>query len=100
VDNAGTGTVTFSIIVTAESIKDEVKQFFAMGAIRNKGVANSLLAKLNSAAKARARGNCNSAANVYRAFINELRAQTGKAVTAQAASILITDAQYLIAHCP
>jgi hypothetical protein len=100
VDNAATAAVTFSIIVTAESIKDEVNQFFAMGAIRNKGVANSLLAKLNSAAKARARGNCNSAANVYRAFINELRAQTGKKVTAQAATILITDAQYLIAHCP
>ena len=100
VDNADTSTVTFSIIVTAESIKDEVNQFFAMGAIRNEGVANSLLAKLNSAANARARGNCNGAANIYRAFINQLRAQTGRAVTAQAANILITDAQYLIAHCP
>jgi hypothetical protein len=100
VGNADTATVTFSIIVTAQSIKDEVNQFLAMGAIRSQGLANSLLAKLNSAARARARGNCNSAANNYRAFINQLQAQSGKGVSAQAATIMIADAQYLITHCP
>ena len=60
--------------VTPESIKDDVNQFLQSGAIKNHGKANSLLAKLNAAAAARARGQCSTAANIYQAFINELRA--------------------------
>src|SRR6185295_9516589 len=44
--NTGTTSVTFEIIVTAESIKDDVNQFFQSGGIKNKEQANSLLAKL------------------------------------------------------
>jgi hypothetical protein len=103
VDNVGgasTASVTFTIIVTPESIKDDVNEFLAMGAIRNRGLANSLLAKLNAAAVARARGNCDSADNRYEAFVNELQAQSGNGVDPAAAAIMIADAQYLIAHCP
>ena len=100
VGNAGESSVTFTIIVTADSIKDDVTQFLVAGAIKNKGLANSLLAKLNAAASARGRGECSTAANNYQAFINELNAQTGKGVDTNAATIMIADAQYLIAHCP
>jgi len=100
VNNAGTNSVTFSIIVTPDSIKEDVQQFLQGGAIKNKGQANSLLAKLDSAAAARSRGQCATAANIYQAFINELEAQSGKGVSASAAAIMIADAQYLIAHCP
>jgi len=103
VDNAGNAdasSVTFTIIVTADSIKGDVTQFLAAGAIKNNGEANSLLAKLDAAANARARGQCSTAANDYQAFINELKAQSGKGVDANAAAIMIADAQYLIAHCP
>jgi FIMAH domain-containing protein len=100
VGNPSTTTVTFTIIVTAASIKEDVNQFLAMKAIRNGGQANSLLAKLDAAAQARARGNCNAAGNNYSAFVNELQAQSGKGVNATAAAIMIADAQYLIAHCP
>jgi hypothetical protein len=103
VDNAGNAdasSVTFTIIVTADSIKDDVRQFLQSGAIKNAGEANSLLAKLDAAASARARGNCSAAANLYQAFIHELQAQSGKGVDATAAAIMIADAQYLIAHCP
>lgn len=93
-------TVTFTIIVTADSIKDDVRQFLDAGKIRNEGLAGSLLAKLNAAAAARARGQCATAANIYRAFINELNAQSGQGVDAVAASIMIADAEYLIDHCP
>jgi len=99
VNNADTDTVTFSIIVTAQSIKDEVKYFRSIGAI-TQDEATSLLQKLNAAAAYRARRDCKDANITYKAFINELRAQTGKKVTAQAAATLIADAQYLIAHCP
>src|SRR6266446_2380025 len=99
VANADTATVTFSIIVTAQSIIAEVKYFRSIGAI-TQDEATSLIQKLNAAAAYRAKHDCKDANAIYRNFINELRAQTGKKVTAQAASVLIADAQYLIAHCP
>ena len=100
IGNSGSTAVTFTIIVTPESIKDDVRQFFQSGAIKNQGIANSLLAKLDAAARQRAKGNCTAAGNIYGAFIHELQAQSGKGVDAAAAEIMIADAQYLIAHCP
>jgi hypothetical protein len=88
------------VIVTPDSIKGDVTQFLGAGKIKNNGEANSLLAKLNAAANARAAGNCVTANNIYQAFINELNAQSGKGVDAAAAAIMIGDAHYLMAHCP
>jgi len=93
-------SVTFTIIVTPDSIEDDVNEFLDMGAIRNSGLANALLATLDAAAQARARGNCKVAANDYQAFVNQLQAQSGNGVNATAAAIMIADAQYLITHCP
>lgn len=98
--NADTSSVTFTIIVTPDSIKNDVKQFLAAGEIKNSGLANSLLQELNSAAAARAAGNCNTAANIYQSFINSVSAQSAKGIDATAAAIMIADAQYLITHCP
>jgi hypothetical protein len=92
--------VSFSIVVTADSIKQDVNQFLAAGLIKSAGLANSLLGKLNAAADARSRGECGTAANQYSAFIDALQAQAGKGVDANAAAIMIADAQYLIANCP
>lgn len=103
VDNAAnpdTSSVTFTIIVTPDSIKNDVNQFLAAGEIKNRGLANSLLQILAAAAMARAAGNCNTAANDYQSFINAVSAQSGKGIDATAAAIMIADAQYLIAHCP
>jgi hypothetical protein len=97
--NTSTASVTFSIIVTPDSIEEDVGQFLGLGDIRP-ALANSLLAKLRAAAAARARGNCTAAGSIYGAFVNELQAQSGKGVDAAAAAILIADAEYLIAHCP
>jgi hypothetical protein len=99
VGNVGSRSVTFSIIVTAQSVQDDVTQFEASGDV-SATEATSLLKKLQAAAAARARGDCAPAANVYQAFIEELEAQTGKEVSPTAASIMIADAQYLISHCP
>jgi len=100
VNNQSSASVTFSIIVTAQSIMDDVQQFVNNGSINNNGIANSLLAKLSAAQNARSKGNCNEAANNYQAFINEVSAQSGKHISPTAAAILIADAQYLITHCP
>jgi len=98
--NLSGASVTFEIIVTAESIKEAVEKFLDDGDIKNPGLANSLLAKLNAAANARAAGKCDTAANIYQAFINAVNAQRGKGIDETAADILIADAEYLIANCP
>jgi hypothetical protein len=82
------GQHTFTVVVTPDSINDDVNQFVAIGAIRKGG-----LAKLNAAASARAAGDCATANNHYLAFIKELQAQIGKGVDAAAVMIMITDAQ-------
>jgi hypothetical protein len=102
VDNVGNGdttSVTFTIIVTAQSISGDVTQFVAAGKI-TQDEGTSLLSKLASAANAVAAGNCSTAAHIYTSFINEVRALSGKKIDAEAAQILVTDAQYLIDHCP
>ena len=88
------------VVITPESIKADVRNSLASGAITNPGVANSLLAELNVAASARSRGQCGTAANVYQAFIKEVTAQSGKAIAAATASQLISEAQFLISNCP
>lgn len=100
VTNSSIKSVSFNIVVTADSIKDDVNIFTAAGLIKSPGIPTSLLAKLNTAADLRAQGKCAQAANLYEAFINELQAQSGKGVDPVAAAIMIADAQYLIAHCP
>jgi FIMAH domain-containing protein len=100
VGNSGVSTVSFEIVVTPDSIKQDVNLFLAAGLIKNSGMANSLLAMLSAAEQARARGNCSTGSNDYDAFIHELQAQSGNGIDASAAAIMIGDAQYLIAHCP
>lgn len=102
VDNVGharTQTVTFTIIVTPESLIDAVRYFRSTGDISSDGVENSLLAKLYAAAPLWHAGNCAAAAGIYQAFILELQAQSGQYITAWSANILIDDARYLIDHC-
>lgn len=100
VGNVGSEAVVFEVIVTAASVIEALERFGDQGAIRNAGLEQSLLAKLRAAKAARARGDCATAANVYRAMENELRAQSGKGVTAAAAGILSASAAYLRTHCP
>jgi FIMAH domain-containing protein len=88
-----------AVMITPESIKHDVEQALTTGGITKEGVARSLLAELNAAAKARSRSDCGKAAQSYGAFIKELEAQSGKSVSATTASLLISEAQYLIGHC-
>ena len=96
---SATQSVTFSIVVTPESLIEAITIFEGLGDIKST-LVQSLLAKLGNAAQKFNSGDCSTAENIYRAFISEVRAQTGKAITAFAADILIADAEYLIANCP
>jgi len=88
----------YEAVVTAVSIKGDEAYFLSIGAI-TLDEGTPFLSKLNAAEAYRAAGDCVDANATYGAFINELRAQSGKKVSAQAAAIMIADAQYLIAHC-
>jgi hypothetical protein len=70
--------------VTPDTLRADVQQAFAAGDIQGAGIENSILAKL--------------AAGSYGALINQLQAQSGKAVTPSTASRLTADLQYLIAN--
>jgi hypothetical protein len=87
--------VRFAVVVTPASVKADVPQLVAAGDVAANR-ARSLTAKLTAAQAAR---DCKTAANVYRAFVDEVRAQTGKGIAPGAAAILVADARYLIARC-
>jgi DNA-binding beta-propeller fold protein YncE len=88
------------MLVTPDSIKADVRSALAGGAISNAGVANALLAQLNTASAARLRGQCATATNIYQAFINQLSAQSGKLISSAMASQLTGEARFLMANCP
>jgi hypothetical protein len=57
--------------------------------VTDPAVAQGLIDKLNAIAADIARGNAHAKAGVVGAFINQVRAQTGKSITAEHAAILI-----------
>ena len=95
--NASTASVTFTVKATIGSLKTLVNRYHAEGAITKDGVVTSLMAKLNAAQKAASAGQDASAISSLNAFINEVKAQSGKAITPSAAQVLITDARFVIA---
>jgi hypothetical protein len=99
-NNSGATSVTFTIVVTPASIEGDVTYFLQAGAIKNAGLASTIMSNLVAAAAARQAGKCATANNIYNSFINAVLAQRGKGITVTAADIMIGDAQYLIAHCP
>ncbi len=68
---------------------------FINGFNLKKGIENSLSTKLRNAMGAVQRGNIITACNLLNAFINEVRAQTGKAITVDQANQLIAEANQI-----
>lgn len=105
VNNSGTNSVTFSIIVTPDSLKKEVNEFLGLGCIDNSGIANSLASKMAAVQNAVANGQIQAAINILSAFITEVQAQAGKHISTTCTAgghqyhpvqTLIGDAQYLL----
>lgn len=85
-DKAGNTTTfkaTFTVEVTYNSVAALIEQFVAQ-----KGTANSLTAKLDTAAKAAEKGNLAARDGALEALRHELAAQSGQHVPAEAAAIL------------
>jgi hypothetical protein len=98
--NMSSSSVTFSIVVTPESIQEDVVQFYDLGDITQPSHGSFLLKRLEAAARAYHNENCNAAIGIYQSFIHTVEAQRGKTIDPVAADILIADAQFLIDHCP
>jgi len=94
--NSGSQSVSFNVIATLDSLITAVNYFAQKGEINDNNLWKSLLRKLNEAQEAMKRGNMNVAVNKLRDFIDQLNAQSGKHITTNAASLLITDAGYVI----
>jgi hypothetical protein len=94
--NASTKSVTFSVEATVASLKAAVNRFYAEGKITKATVRDSLLAQLTAVQKSIDAGNKKTAINQLNAFINLVKAQSGKAITTAAADLLIADARAVI----
>jgi uncharacterized repeat protein (TIGR02543 family) len=79
--NAASRTVTFYTKASIDSLKRLVDRFYDKGLITNHGIANSLQQKLKNP-------NLN-------AFVNQVAAQRGKHIAAEAADWLLRDAEAL-----
>ncbi|HVD31175.1 MAG TPA: Ig-like domain-containing protein [Methylomirabilota bacterium] len=82
--NTATATQTITVRVSESSLCVLTRRV-----VTNDGVANSLCAKLDNAAAARDRGNLNAAQNMLNAYMNEVNAQRGKAISTEDADLLI-----------
>jgi hypothetical protein len=105
VNNTGTNSVTFTIIVTTDSIKCDVTELLSAGCIDNNGIANALTSKLSAAQAAIGRGDIKTAINALTALKNQISAQAGKHIAASCtiggvginpSTILLLDVQALI----
>lgn len=81
--NTGTAFVSFTVVVSNDSLCSLTDQF-----VTKSGVANSLCAKLTNAAKQAAAGKRAASNQMLQAYINELAAQSGKALAADQAGTL------------
>ncbi len=96
--NSATQTVTFQVIDSFQSLIALVNKFYTEGKISKKDLKDNLLQQLNAAKASFDSGKTKTAKNQLLSFINAVLAQRGKAITAQAADILIADANYIINH--
>jgi hypothetical protein len=97
-NNAASASVTFHVKVEIDGLLAATRRMCSLGWIHKKGICKSLEAKLNAAKAAIERGQSSAAKNQFRAFINELKAQRGKAVDQRAYDLLKADALYVIDH--
>ncbi len=82
--NTAEAHVTFTVTVDFNSLAALVTRF-----TDGSGVGDGLNAKLYAAAAADERGNARARTGILGAFVNEIDAQTGKALTAEQAAILL-----------
>jgi hypothetical protein len=87
---------TFIPLVFLDYISSLKQEAFKLGWIKNKGIEESLDAKLESAKAALQRGQPKTASNALNALLNEVEAQQGKGLTSEAYGLLKYNVLYLM----
>jgi hypothetical protein len=82
---------------TIAGLRECVQHGVDTGHITNRGVANSLFAKIDAAQRAANRGQPQVAIAQLQAFIHEVNAQSGKLILAEHATHMMQHAQAVIA---
>ena len=102
--NLGTTMVTWKVVVTSASLRNNLDKALVRGCITDTQTHHSLEVKLDNAAKLEANGQTGAMANALDAFVNEVSARTGaptengKTITPYCANILTTNANALAGH--
>ncbi len=94
----------FVALAFLDTLTSYKHQAFALGWIKNRGIVQSLDAKLDNAKRQLQRNNKTAARNILRAFLNEVEAlwkgeehpYGGKQITSEAYALLKFNAEYLI----
>jgi hypothetical protein len=73
-------TVTLTFTRNALSPYDQLRAIVRGGCITKQGIVNSLIAKIDNAEAAEKRGDLQARTGILGAVVNEVRAQTGKAI--------------------
>ncbi len=92
------GEIVIGVRSKMQMTVEDVERFFASKAIDNAGIRNALLEKLAYAKLLFDAGDTGAAISQLNAFINSVRAQSGKHITKAAADALIADATWMISH--
>ncbi|NTW13300.1 MAG: hypothetical protein HGA30_08325, partial [Anaerolineales bacterium] len=95
--NVSTQSVEFNVTATIESLMTALDRFYQDGSIKNKGVYISLKHLLEAAARSTKPEYTSSVLN---SFIHLVKIHSGRLVKAEAANLLIADAQFVITHLP
>lgn len=85
-------------LASLKSIQQELDLAFKVDWIKNAGLKNSLLKKLENAEAAQNRGDSTAAENMLNAFLNEIKAQAGKGIDPDAVEMFEQEAQYILGH--
>jgi len=91
-DEGGPTTQTNSV----DDLKDIIKDAINEGSFKNKGIAQSLVAKLEACQRKIDEGQYKTAMNILNAFKNHVQAQSGKHIPEDLAEELLTQADILI----
>jgi len=93
-----TDTVSYDVIVLGLNTVDAIEKLiqYIRDMNLNKGTQTSLIAKLNNAIRYINIDDYDEAVAICKAFINEIRAQSGKKISIDQANYLIEKVQYII----
>ena len=94
--NTATKSVTFSVTATIQSLIANVNRFYQEGKIDKSGIKDNLLDSLNSAQTQLDKGRMKAAINSMNDFIEDVNDRSGKHINADAATLLITDAIWVL----